>query len=181
MEFQTTWKSLCFLVIFLTVNCCDVTSQSQDSWLKVNSRPVCFGARDNQYGSFSVPYGGKIAGFKLVYLSGYVSCDTNNIAYWSFWGCYNHPSVKNGVATVITTTSNAIIVPLSQFFTYGAGKWSDAPGYTPRSPEIVLPRFSPYSVNSGQQFRLWYGEDLVGYTESDNGGNVCADVYALYL
>lgn len=49
------------------------------------------------------------------------------------------------------------------------------------SPEIVLPSFSPYSVRSGDQLRLWYGEDLVGYTESDNRGLVCADAYGLYV
>jgi len=32
-------------------------------------------------------------------------------------------------------------------------------------------------IRSG--LRLWYGEDLKGYTDSDNGGRTCADVYGL--
>ena len=149
-------------------------------WLKVNSRSVCFGARDDQFGRFSIPYGGKIAGIKLVRLSSHVTCDTSNIAYWSFWGCANHPYVGKHVATVITKSNNEVILPLNQFFTFGHGKWSQIPGYNSLSPEIVLSFSSPYSVSSGQQLRLWYGEDLVAYTENGNDGNVCCDVYALY-
>ncbi|KAL9960940.1 hypothetical protein ACROYT_G034448 [Oculina patagonica] len=180
MEFQTTWKSLCFLVIFFILTWHgwqNGTSQSQDSWLRLNSRPVCFGARDDEYGSFSVPNSGKIAGFKLVHLSGYVSCDTSSVRNWCFWGCaYSYINV------VITASDNHIILPLSQFFTHGGGgTWFKLPGYTTLSPEIVLPFFSPYWVNSGQEFRLWYGEDLVAHNETNNGGRVCSDVYTLYV
>ena len=176
---QRKWHRL--ILIHTTLIKLFYVLHSLDSWLKVNSRPVCFGARDNQFGSFSVPYGGKIAGIKLVRLSGYVTCSTSNIAYWSFWGCANHPTVGKHVAPVITKSNNQVILPLSQFFTYGAGKWSQIPGYNSLSPEIVLSFFAPYSVSSGQQLRLWYGEDLVAYTEGDNGGKVCCDVYALYV
>ncbi len=141
---------------------------------------MCFGTRDTQYGDFSVSYGGKIAGFKLVHLSGYVTCGKRRVSHYSFWGCGDAGGVKNHVNVVITTSSNHVIVPPSEFFTFGNGKWSEIPGYNSMSPEIVLPSFSPYSVRSGDQFRLWYGEDLVNFTEHDNGGRVCADVYALY-
>ena len=144
---------------------------------------MCFGARDNKYGSFSVPYGGKIAAVKLIHLTGYVTCQVGFITYWSFWGCGKNPGVKKHVSLAITTTSNTLLIPPNPFFTYngGAGKWSELAGYNSFSPEIILPRFSPYTVNSGQELRLWYGEDLVGHTESDNGGLVCCNVYALYV
>ena len=74
-----------------------------------------------------------------------------------------------------------MIMPESLFLNAHSGKWYELPGYNSFSPEIILPRFSPYSVSSGQELRLWFGEDLVGQTESDNGGQVCCDVYGLYL
>ena len=120
-------------------------------------------------------------GVKLVHLSGYVSCSTASVHHYSFWGCGSHTYLKNHVNVVITTSSNYIILPLSQFFTYSGGKWSEIPGYNSLSPEIILPFFSPYPVSSGQQLRLWYGEDLVDWYEADNAGRVCADVYALYV
>ena len=154
-----------------------------DPWVKLNFLPVCFGARDNQYGSFNVPYGGKIAAVKLIHLSGYVMCQAGYPSYWSFWGCGTNPAVKNHVSVAITTSNNALISPPSLFFTYagGAGNWAELPGYNSYSPEIVLPRFSPYKVSAGQELRVWYGEDLAGFTEHDNGGWACCNVYALYV
>ena len=152
-----------------------------DPWVKANLRPVCFGARDNKYGSFKVPSSGKIAAIKLVHLSGYVSCAVGSILNWSFWGCGNHAGIlQKHVSVTITTSSNALLFPPNAFFTFGHGRWSELPGYDSFSPEIILPRFSPYSVSSDQELRLWYGEDLVAHTEVDNGGLVCCDVYVLY-
>ncbi len=67
-------------------------------------------------------------------------------------------------------------------FAHSAGKWAKIPGYNAFSPEIVQSRFSgPFNIHRGHQYRVWYGEDLVNYTESDNGGRVCADVWVLYV
>ena len=152
-----------------------------DPWVKANLHPVCFGAKANNYGSFHVPSSGKIAAVKLIHLSGYVSCAVSGISYWSFWGCGNKSPIGNHVSLAITTSSNALLMPPYVLFTYGNGRWSELNGYNSFSDEIILPRFSPYSVYSGQELRLWYGEDLVGYTEHDNGGWVCCNVYVLYV
>ncbi|KAK3697114.1 hypothetical protein QZH41_016922 [Actinostola sp. cb2023] len=29
--------------------------------------------------------------------------------------------------------------------------------------------------------RIWYGEDLAGWTEADNAGRACVDVYAKFV
>ncbi|KAL9960949.1 hypothetical protein ACROYT_G034458 [Oculina patagonica] len=156
-------------------------SEATGVWLKANSSPVCFGAKSYSYGRFYAPSRGRLASVKLVHLYGYVSCNTASLHHWSFWGCGTSRWVKNKVNVVITTSSNHIVLPPRQFFS-GGGKWSYIPGYNSHSPEIILSFFShPYWVYKGRQFRVWYGEDLVNYTESDNGGKVCADVYALYV
>ena len=100
------------------------------------------------------------------------------------WGCNQHYSAKDHVDVTITTSKNQLILPPSQFMKYNhqGGLLSKIPGYSSESPEIVLSFFSqPYPVLSGQQLRLWYGEDLKDYAESDNGGRVCCDVYALFV
>jgi len=172
-------KRLIFVTMMLLVL---HSTMALDPWVKANIHPVCFGARSNQYGSFHVPYGGKIAAVKLIYLSGYVTC-SGHISYWSFWGCGNFPSLKHYVSLVITTSSNTHLMPPNQFFALagGAGRWYQLPGYNSFSPEIILPRLSPYSVSSGQELRLWYGEDLVNWYEVDNAGLVCCNVYVLYV
>lgn len=33
-------------------------------WQKMNTSPVCFGAKNNKFGKFRAPYGGKLAAVK---------------------------------------------------------------------------------------------------------------------
>jgi len=158
---------------------------SKDSWIKLNTVPVCFGTRDGDFGRFTAPSGGKLASVKLVHLYGYVTCDTNIAASWSYWGCSNnHKGVKDYVNVAITTSANQILLPSSQFMTHGYGsiKWALVPGYNSFSPELVMSAFSnPLSVTKGQELRLWYGEDLVNISEDDNAGKACCDVYARFI
>ena len=146
---------------------------------------MCFGAKDNVFGRFHLPSSGKLAAIKLVHLYGYVSCLSSNRSHWSYWGCGHLHVTKNHINVVITNAHNHIILPPNQLIVTGwlaAGKWYHDVGYSSVSPELVLSVFSdPCPVSSGQEFRVWYGEDLVKFHEQDNGGKVCSDVYALYV
>ena len=146
---------------------------------------MCFGAKHNVFGRFHLPSTGKLAAIKLVHLYGYVACAAPHPEYWSYWGCAHHPDTKNQINVVITNAHNHIILPPNQLLASGfiaAGKWYNDVGYSSQSPELFLSVFShPLHVSSGQEFRVWYGEDLVNHTEQDNDGTVCSDVYALYV
>ena len=144
----------------------------------MNTAPVCFGAKDDQFGKFSVPSGGRLLAIKLVHLYGYVTCDKTKVYHWSYWGCGAHSNLSHHVDVAITTSTNDVLLPPGQFITDG-NQWSKIPGYNSLSPELVLSVFSsPLIVTSGQVLRLWYGVDLVDYNEGDNGGTCCCDVYA---
>ena len=93
-----------------------------------------FWRRYNTFGSFSVPYGSKIAAVKLVHPSGYVTCDKRIFSYWSFWGCGKRPAVKYRVGVVITTISGVIITPERPFLKKDPGKFSELPRYKSFSP-----------------------------------------------
>jgi len=149
----------------------------KDRWRRLNSGPVCFGARGNQFGRFYIPPGGgNIGAIKLVYLYGYVSCAAQDYTRWSHWGCSGQE-----ISIAITTSANHILLPASQLIPH-AHLWSKIPGYDSQSPELVLTFFNhPRQMTSGQELRLWYGEDLASYTEGDNGGRVCCDVYGLFI
>ena len=152
-------------------------------WVKANSSPVCFGAKNNQYGKFSAPSSGNLAAVKLVHLYGYVSCASSATTGWSHWGC-GICWTENQLNVVITTIANGkgILLPPSQFMISAGGKWYKIRGYSDMSPELVLSFFShPHSVTSGQELRVWYGEDLMDSSEDNNDGRVCCDVYALFV
>ena len=144
----------------------------------MSTSPVCFGAKDKEYGTFSMSSAGDLAAIRLVNLHGYVSCDSRKKNYWSYWGCgsYNPQQIN----VVITDDANNVVLPQAELI-LNDSKWAIIPGYNSVSPELVLSFFDPKSVQSGQQFRLWYGEDLMGHAEGNNGGKACIDVYALYI
>ena len=60
---------------------------------KLNLAPVCFSAKDKQFGWFQVEVDGSIQDVKLADLSGQVTCDVQSNA-WSKWGCDNPDSVQ---------------------------------------------------------------------------------------
>ena len=135
----------------------------------VNLNRVCFGAKDDGFGKFHIGVGGTILAFKLVHVSGSVSC---KYGVFTKWGC--NPS-ESYIQTVLTNSSDVIIVPESQRTPYTLN------GYHSDSQEIVFPVLTnPMVLASGQELRLWYGEDLADDSESNNGGTTCADVYAKY-
>ncbi|XP_029201484.2 uncharacterized protein LOC114965926 [Acropora millepora] len=147
---------------------------SETPWRKLNSAPVCFGARDNQFGRFQVECGGSIQAVKLVHLSGQVTCDVQSNA-WSKWGCAR-PDLVQYIMVALTNEFNAILLPTGQRYYY------TIPGYDGQSSEIVFSVFpNPLHLSSDGELRLWYGEDRVDSGEHNNNGTSCADVFAKYL
>ncbi|XP_073229569.1 uncharacterized protein [Porites lutea] len=171
------------IAFFLYIAVVTVDSEYFVRWRKVNTSPVCFEAKGSRFGRFYIPRG-TLAAIKLVHLYGYVSCDTRITSHWSYWGCGDNRwnGINTQVNVVITDSSNHILLPPIQFQKISNLKWYRVPGYNSLSPELVLPFFrSPKWINSKQEFRVWYGENLVNLSEGDNGGTVCADVYALFV
>jgi len=150
-------------------NLCDIKVPSS---LKVNSKEVCFGTRGNSYGSFTMPYYGKISAFKLVHLRGSVSCRAVDNRF-SYWRC----DVGEFLNTFLTNSTNAVVFPqISGINSY------TLPGIWSNSTELTFKNLTvPLSVSKGQEFRVWYGEDLKDESETDNGGRACMDIYALYV
>lgn len=141
----------------------------ESPWRKLNSAPVCFGAKDNAFGWFEVEFAGSIKAVKLVHLDGRVSCGKA----WAKWAC--HPT-RQKFRVFITDASNATLLPTVEDDEY------TIPGYDSSSSEIVITDFpNPIHLSSGQELRMWFGHDLFDKNEYDNNGTVCTDVFARYL
>ena len=74
-------------------------------------------------------------------------------------------------------TRNKRIYPSPTLISLRTGGWYDLPGYGRYSSELVFsdPGFS--YLPRGRRMRIWYGEDLFNFTEGDNHGFTCMDVY----
>ena len=89
---------------------------------------------------------------------------------------------NHNLMTVITY-SNKTVLPLAEFLKGSDGKYYtyQLDGADVNSTTLVFKLLpTPLVVLVGQQFQLWYAHDLVNYTEDNNDGKTCADVYALY-
>ncbi|KAL9970921.1 hypothetical protein ACROYT_G023381 [Oculina patagonica] len=147
---------------------------SAPTWRKLNTAPVCFGAKDNQFGRFEIETGGSVNAVKLVHLSGSVVCNVDVDAdEWSRFGCRK---TTQEIQTVIANSEDFILLPESQEPYY------TLPGHNADSKEVVFTEISnPLQLSSGQELRIWYGEDLENHSDGNNGGESCVDVYAKYM
>ena len=153
----------------------EASSKTCPRWVKLNKSPVCFGAKGNQYGRFSYHRNIFVSSFMLVHRSGKVSCAKSAKAAYSYWGCVSN---KPYLRTILTDQNNKILAPEAS--TVNKAAWYTLAGYTSSSSALVFcaPK-KPHCVFANGELRLWYSEDLRGYTEGDNGGKTCADVYGL--
>ena len=57
------------------------------------------------------------------------------------------------------------------------------PGHTPNSPELLFDNFTiPLPVAAGQQFQIWFAEDLNGcWSAMNNVGQTCVKVFGLFV
>ena len=140
---------------------------------------MCFGAKNNLFGTFEIRQSGDIYNLKLDHLSGAVNCN-GNIKPGTKWGC-NGEDLNNKLNVHITNESNARIFPPNSSVNFDEYLFYKLPGFDQNSAEIVFDFFPvPLSVTTGQRFRVWYGEDLVNRGEGNNVGNPCIDVYGFY-
>ena len=142
----------------------------------MNKSPICFGARNNQFGSFNVPCNGTLASVKLVHVDGYVKCNQGDRKR-SFWGCIQDPT--NEVNVEIKNDADTAILPSSDFLVMSGEKESlQTPGYNSLSTELVLSASvsNPPKVTKGQWLRLSLREDSLSSHEEKS----CCDVYARF-
>ena len=151
-----------------------VPNEASLRWVKLNESPVCFGAKGDDFGRFSYHGNIFVKSFKLVHLSGKVTCLKTRANSYSYWGCWRNPKL----AAILTDQNNNILAPDASIV-QGNGRYN-LPGYSSSSPELVFEKSGkPHVIFANNELRLWYGEDLRGHTEGDNAGKTCADVYGL--
>ena len=149
-----------------------------ENWKKINTGPVCFGARDDSYGAFNITESGVIHTFKLVHLSGSIRC--NNVDPPSYWGC-EHPSHGDMKLITVITFKNRSALLLADYRRKDCHYFYKIEGVCVNDTELRFNNLpSPISVSVGDEFQIWYGQDLKNCSEYNNSGQTCADVYAWY-
>ena len=147
--------------------------------------PVCFGASANSFGRFVTPVAGDLITFKLIHQSGSAEC----AAGWpSHWGCtHSNLPPDRRLGTVITNSQGVRLLPKDDYFLEGLlhcnKHYYSLPGQTADSPELLFDNFStPLHVSVGDEFQIWFTEDLYKCGHEDNGsGKTCFNIWTFCL
>ncbi|KAL9958397.1 hypothetical protein ACROYT_G035403 [Oculina patagonica] len=157
----------------------------EDNWQKINTEPVSFGARRNQYGAFNTTKSGRLKTMKLIHKSGSIKCNSAYSA--SYWSCRNSAVYgNNGLLTIITNANKDAVLPpagdLKAHSDCGSkNHFYSLDGTDHTSPELVFPVLSnQLNVSRNQELQIWYGQDWIDCSEVGNSGTTCVDVYAWY-
>ncbi|XP_078345316.1 uncharacterized protein LOC144630828 [Oculina patagonica] len=165
-----------------------ILARCEESWQKINTEPVCFGARGNQYGAFNITKSGRLRTMKLIHISGSIKCNPDDSA--SYWGCrYSKFYSNNGPLTIITNANKESVLPPVEDLKAISGSGDcgnrkhcySLDGIHHTSPELVFHHLSnQLTVSRNQEFQIWYGQDWIDCSEDGNSGTTCVDVYAWY-
>ena len=156
-----------------------------ENWRKINNdSAVCFGAKSDAYGNFSIKESGLIVTFKLVHRNGSLKC--NPYIPPSYWGCTHAKFEKYQLETILAN-KNRTVLPLADYsrraYPCGYRYYSyKLDGIGVNSSELIFNQLSPpMSVAVGQEFQIWFGEDMLDCKEGNNSGQTCVDIYAWYV
>ena len=154
-------------------------------WKQMTTSPVCFGASADSFGRFVTPIAGDLLSFKLIHQSGSVECSAGRSSHW---GC-TFPDLPQDhrLGTIITNSHSARLLPKDEYFFVEGSPCSNhyygLPGQAADSPELLFDNFStPLHVSVGQEFQIWFGEDLNKCWHENNGlGKTCVLVQGLFV
>ena len=150
----------------------------------MTTSPVCFGASADSFGRFVAPIGGHLLKFKLIHQSGSVECAAGSSSHW---GCtYPEMPQDHRLGTIITNSQSIRLLPKDYYFLKGVpcrSHFYGLPGQTVDSPELLFDNFStPLNVSLGEEFQIWFTEDLYKCGYADNGlGKTCVLVFGLFV
>ena len=155
------------------------------SWILLNST-VCYGAKNDDYGSFQFDRNRTLVALRFTYLYGQIDVDENEMSIYekSNWGYkrVDKTCEDNGYcfSIIVTNVSRNIIFPIFPP-NLGTNGLYDLPGYDHMDEHIVFkPEWLSMKVFQGEMFHIWFGQDLFNYREDNNRGENCIMVEASY-
>lgn len=174
------WKHLFFKVMD-NGNLINFVTFFTEIWhkIKVNTKPVCIGTKNDSFGVFYSPFNASVKSFEMVHISGGVAWG-GELQWRGRWG----DLLDNHIELHITNSKNKRLAP-PENYTMEVPDYLryNLPGQSNNATNITLPEFKPrLRVFANEEFRIWYGQDLVkrheeGYTSH---GTTCKDVYMEY-
>ncbi|XP_065660470.1 uncharacterized protein LOC136084393 isoform X2 [Hydra vulgaris] len=156
----------------------EIKSKNCNSEWKLIRKMACFEAKNEHPALVPINTKGWLSKIKLGNANGVLKCSLQSTG--SKFGCYSNGTFLN---IYITDNKRKLIFPsANQKLTYGSKAYK-LPGFSANDTEVTFSNLDypvPYLIEE-QFIQIWNGEDLFDYTEADNSGKVCVDVYGIFL
>ena len=138
------------------------------------------GAKGDSFSTITMKVSGYLKSLRLTHKDGLLTCSIyspkENSAYW---GCKNQPDFR--MMILVTKMNNDVIMPRKDLVNFNSYMAYDLPGYTVDSDEIVFDGADYIKVEKDEQLRIWFSEDLMKYTTSDNEGEILIDAVSTVI
>ena len=146
---------------------------------KRQTSSVCYGAKNDTFGSFSLQHTGYLVELILKHQSGFLSCRVPDVGDKSKWGCYDSTFLN----VLITDHRNKIIFPSTEkiknkkflpalFYDYQEGYTQNMDVLVFTTDYVSRPKY----WKKGQELRIWNWEDLANLWDHNNNGTHCVQV-----
>lgn len=172
---------LCFLLVNVLLDisqtfadaACKPFCNIPSSWIN-QEQNVCYGAKDDDFGTFRLKQDCRLVAIRLRHISGYVTCNKNKKIRATKWGCnMENCHEKPCFSTVITKPNKELLVPreIDQYGKYHLDGFSlDDEVFFSRT------RYGGWNLTAGDELQVWYGFDWMDLGEAVNQGRHCVDV-----
>ena len=141
-----------------------------EKWKKLNTGPVCFGARDDSYVAFNIKESGVIYTFKLLHRSGSVICNPDHPP--SYWGCVTPFYGDTRLLTILTFKNRSRLLLADYKNRCGYPYKMEGVGVNDNELRFNnLP--SPISVSVGDEFQIWHGQDILLFRRQQQRSDMC--------
>ena len=161
---QLPWSNVCGVIQYIYVFIYLVPSK----WIKQRTN-ICYGTKNDDYATFQFKQNCSLVAVRLMHVSGSIRCG-NKASYGSRWGCNNKPA-KFG--TILAKHKGAITFPETEQISMNG--FNDLDGFTVHD-DVIFFRIKTVNVMEGDEYQIWYGEDIKDISEDDNSGKHCVDV-----
>ncbi|XP_057292244.1 uncharacterized protein LOC130614803 [Hydractinia symbiolongicarpus] len=145
----------------------------ENKWI-LQATDMCFGAKNDSYGKFTISHNGRLVSLKFRHKRGTVTCNNEDSIVGSRWGCWKFPKT---IYISITTDKNQTVI--SKDVVNETNFKYNLPGFDGNSPVLIITGYNQ-TVQTGEELRVWYNQDLKDHSEENNDGISCADVYAVF-
>lgn len=143
---------------------CTKLCNTPSPWIN-QATNICYGAKNDSFAAFKMSQVCQVVAIRLEHVSGRVRCKDDS---WSRWGCKGKYCPKCLKTIVVKNGKLWLPKTITAYGRFGLD------GFKMNDDVLIFKKDG--KLDKGEELQVWYGEDFMKFSESDNGGIHCINV-----